>query len=204
MIAGREDDMGGPPFITVIVLAAGSSRRMAGAHKLLEELRGDTVLGHVLSAARGSGASRVLVVTGHQRDEVEAMLPSGVDTVHNPDFETGIASSLRAGLAALTELADGALVMLGDMPFVTEGNCATLIREFTPDSICVPVSGDRRGNPVLWPRRFFDEILRLEGDRGARGIMDRHPQSVREIQLEGSAVLFDIDVRADLIAARDL
>jgi molybdenum cofactor cytidylyltransferase len=192
--------------VAAIVLAAGRSTRMGGPNKLLAELEGEKLVRIVTEQARASKASEVIVVTGHQAELVEQAL-SGLDVrfVRNPDFAGGLASSVKAGIAAVSKEADGAVVCLGDMPMVSSGLLDHLIEAFAPDRgnlIVVPVSDGRRGNPVLWSRRFFQELMTLDGDIGARHLIARHAEAVAEVPVEGDGAFLDIDTPQALEAAR--
>jgi molybdenum cofactor cytidylyltransferase len=192
--------------VAAVLLAAGRSSRMGGPNKLLEPLHGKPLVRIVAEQALVSKASPVLVVTGHMAKDVEAAL-RGLDVkfVSNPDFASGLASSVKAGIAAVPADADGAVVCLGDMPLVDAGLIDRLIEAFAPDKgalIAVPVSGGRRGNPVLWSRRFFDELMTLEGDVGARHIIARHGEAVAEVIVDGQSAFLDIDTPEALELAR--
>jgi len=125
--------------------------------------------------------------------------------VHNPEFATGIASSVKAGVAALPGNADGAVICLGDMPDVDDSLIDRLIDAFAPEKgalIAVPVGEGRRGNPVLWSRRFFDELMTLEGDVGARHLIAKHGEAVAEVAADGQSAFLDIDTPEALELAR--
>jgi len=182
--------------IAALVLAAGRSSRMGGPNKLLVEIDNRPLVRIAAEAALASRAASVIVVTGHQREKVETAL-AGLDLhlVHNPDYADGLSTSLRAGLAALPDDADGVVVCLADMPQVDAALIDRLIAAFDPDKgalVAVPVIDGRRGNPVLWSRRFFPELMTLEGDAGARHLIGRYAEAVVEVQASG-AVLADID-----------
>jgi molybdenum cofactor cytidylyltransferase len=139
----------------------------------------------------------VIVVTGHQHDKVEAAL-SGLDVriVHNPGFADGLSTSLRTGLAAVPENADGAAVLLGDMPQVRAALIDGLINVFDPERgalVVVPTIDGHRGNPVVWSRRFFPELMVLEGDVGARNLIARYAEAVTEVPFADTAALIDVD-----------
>lgn len=183
--------------VAAIVLAAGRSSRMRGPNKLLADIGGAPLVRRVVAQVAASRAAPVIVVTGHQRAEVARAL-EGLDVrfVHNEAYGEGIASSVKAGIAAVPEECDGALVCLGDMPLVGAGLIDALVDRFAPDAgalIVVPVSGGRRGNPVLWSRRFFPELMALEGDVGARHLIERRGEAVAEIAVEGDGAFVDID-----------
>jgi molybdenum cofactor cytidylyltransferase len=192
--------------VAAVILAAGRSTRMGGPNKLLAELAGKPLVRTVTEQALASNASGVIVVTGHQAGEVEKALAGlKVKFVHNPDFAAGLASSVKTGIAAVPANADGAVVCLGDMPLIDSRLIDRLIEAFAPDRgdlIAVPVSDGRRGNPVLWSRRFFTELMALDGDIGARHLIARHAEAVAEVPVEGHGAFLDIDTPEALDDAR--
>jgi molybdenum cofactor cytidylyltransferase len=192
--------------VAAVILAAGRSTRMGGPNKLLAELNGKPLVRIVTEQALASNAQGVIVVTGHQAEQVEKALHGlNVKFVRNPDFAEGLASSVKAGIAAVPADADGAVVCLGDMPLISANLIDRLIEAFAPDSgnlIAVPVSDGRRGNPVLWSRRFFAELMTLDGDIGARHLISRHGEAVAEVAVEGFGAFLDIDTPQALEAAR--
>jgi molybdenum cofactor cytidylyltransferase len=187
--------------VATIVLAAGRSLRMAPRNKLLEAIGGRSVISRVADAASASGAKPVIVVTGFDAERIEAAL-SGLDVtiVHNADFEAGLSTSLRAGLTALPANIDGALVLLGDMPFVEASDLAALIAAFATkkrDSICVPVRHGERGNPVLWGAAYFPEMMCLGGDTGAKRLLEVHREHVTEVEAASDGIFADLDTQSD-------
>jgi molybdenum cofactor cytidylyltransferase len=192
--------------VSAVVLAAGRSTRMGGPNKLLAELDGRKLVRIVTEQALASKAKDVIVVTGHQADLVEqALVGLDVKFVRNPDFARGLASSVKAGISAVSKQADGAVICLGDMPMISADLIDRLIEAFAPDRgnlIAVPVSDGRRGNPVLWSRRFFNELMTLDGDVGARHLIAKHNEAVAEVPVEGDGAFLDIDTPQALEAAR--
>jgi len=196
------------PTVAAIILAAGRSTRM-GANKLLADVGGAPMVRVVAQAVLASAARPVLVVTGHQADEVRAALAGlEVKCVANPDFAQGLATSLKAGLRAVPSDADGVLVVLGDMPRVTSEHLDRLSAAFAASggsAVVVPTHEGRRGNPVLWPRALFAGMLALDGDAGARRLLASHADRVREVDLATDAIFLDVDTPealADLRANR--
>ncbi len=187
--------------VAAIVLAAGRGARFdATRSKLLTDFGGRPLVRRAVEAALGSKASKTIVVTGHARDEIETAL-AGLPLVfaHNPDFASGMASSLRVGLAHAAHSA-GALALLADMPGVTSAILDQLIEAFNraPDRAAVaPVYQGRRGNPVLLGRRLFPRLDLLKGDEGARRLLGS-TEGVLEIAVDEKSVLADIDTREDL------
>ncbi len=193
--------------IAAIVLAAGRSTRMGAANKLLAEVDGKPMVRRVVEAALASRARPVLVVTGHGESEVRAAL-AGLDVAFaaNPHYTTGLSSSLKAGISAASGTADGALILLGDMPRIESGQIDRLIEAFVEaegDAIVVPTHQGRRGNPVLWPSAHFAEMLQLEGDAGAKRLMAVHARDVREVDLDTDAIFIDVDTPEALARLRD-
>lgn len=192
--------------VAAIVLAAGRSTRMGGPNKLLAEIRGKPLARIAVEAALASRARPVLVVTGHEHERVEAALTGlPVECVHNPEFAEGLATSLKAGLSALAANVDGAVICLADMPQVDAALIDRLIGAFDPDKgalIVVPTIDGKRGNPVLWSRRFFPDLMKLEGDVGARHLIGRYTEAVTEVPVAGRAAFVDVDTPDALMAAR--
>ena len=192
--------------VAAVILAAGRSTRMGGPNKLLAELGGKPLVRIVTEQALESKASNVIVVTGHQAEEVQKALQGlRVKFMHNPDFAEGLASSVKTGIAAVPENADGAVICLGDMPLISAHLIDRLIEAFAPDRgnlITVPVSNGRRGNPVLWSRRFFPDLMAIEGDVGARYLIGRYSEAVVEVPLDGKAALVDVDTPEALVGVR--
>ena len=147
---------------------------MGGPNKLLQEADGAPLGVHAAKAALASQAVEVVVVLGHMADQVRPAIEQAVGKtaklrfVTNPDFADGLSTSVRTGVAALGKDIDAAIVQLGDMPGVKSLLLDRLMAAFSPvegRSICVPTVGGKRGNPVLWDRRFFAEMATVSGDR---------------------------------------
>lgn len=192
--------------IAAVVLAAGRSTRMGGPNKLLAEIGGRPLIRIAAEQALASRARPVIVVTGHQRDKVEAALEGlEVRCVHNPNFADGLSTSVKAGLAAVPEDVDGAVVCLGDMPQVTAPLIDKLVAAFDPERgalVAIPTIDGKRGNPVLWARRFFPELMALDGDVGARHLIGRYPEAVAEVPLSDTAALVDVDTPEALVRVK--
>ena len=202
----RAPGQNGPGTVAGIVLAAGRSTRMGADNKLLQELRGRPILRHAVEAQLEARLAPVLVVTGHQREEVEAVLADlPVRFVHNPDYASGLAGSLRAGVAALPPDAEAAVVSLGDMPNVTPQVIERLAESHLrqPDALAVvPTLFGHRGNPVLLARAIFPAVSLLSGDRGARRLLDEAGNRVVEVPFEDPAIAIDVDTPEALKALR--
>ncbi len=194
------------PHIAALVLAAGQSHRMGRVNKLLAELDGTPMVARVVDAMTASQAAPVIVVTGHEAPQVrEALAGRDVTVVHNPDYATGLSTSLAAGLAEVPDGCNGTIVALGDMPRVTAAHIDSMIAAFNPTegrAICVPTWNDKRGNPVLWARRFFTEMTDVSGDVGAKHLIGDYAEMVAEVAMDDDAVLVDVDSPDALTALR--
>ena len=213
---GRPSPRSGPPAVTarelrpsrviaIVVLAAGQSRRMGRRNKLIETVHGEPMVRHAVRVAT-SGGRPVVVVTGHERDRVEAALAGfEVAFVHNPDYDAGLSTSLARGVAALPPGVEGVIVCLGDMPGVRTEHLERLREAFDPEAgaaICVSTRRGKRGNPVLFAARFFPEMCDVEGDVGARHLVGAYADLVREVEMPDDGVLLDIDSPSALEAFR--
>ncbi len=195
------------PDIAAIILAAGGSTRFSGgadaATKLVAALGGKPLVRHVAEAALKSAARPVIVVTGHQGAKVEAAL-EGLDLTFaaNPDYASGLASSLQRGVAAAPSTCAGALILLGDMPLVPAALLDRLIGAFEhgldaaePALAAAPAHAGRRGNPVLIGRDLFTAVAKLQGDRGAGALIDSLGPRVALCAVEDDGALIDVDTK---------
>jgi len=197
--------MSGIEKVAAIVLAAGGSRRMSGANKLLETIDGKPILKWTIRAILEAGIRTVIVVTGHDREAVEQVAGDGPLCVHNPEWERGLASSLRRGIEALGPDAPAVLVALGDMPRIRPETVRALVGRFAADpgvAACVPVHEGALGNPVLWGRTYFESLRQCEGDRGARSLIERAGPEVARVVVDDPGILHDVDTPEDLARTR--
>ena len=188
--------------VAALVLAAGQSRRMGPANKLLIPVDGKPMVRHVVDALAGARIETVHVVIGHEAEAVKQVLTGhNVSFTLNPHFDEGLSTSLQAGLAALPDDIDAVLVCLGDMPGIRTTDIEAIIRAYDPSeghAIVVPTHQGKRGNPVLWDRRFFEAMTSISGDTGARHLIGENEDLVIEVKMDDSAVLEDFDTPESL------
>ena len=178
-----------------IILAAGQSRRMGDLNKMTMLVDEKPMVRHVVDAALGSRLDTVMVVTGHEKRAVEGVLAgTALQFVHNPNFEKGLSTSLTAGVASLKADIDVCLILLGDMPFIRADmiNAMLELQQANSGSIITATHEGKRGNPVLWPRAYFDELRTVSGDKGAREILQRNQSNIIEVEI-GEAASIDLD-----------
>ncbi|WP_339672381.1 nucleotidyltransferase family protein [Dasania marina] len=184
--------------IAAIVLAAGLSTRMGTQNKLLLPFNNASMIVQVIQAALTAQLQNIIVVTGHEADAVvQATQGLAVRCVHNPNFVSGMASSLRCGLQALEsndQPIDGAIMLLGDMPLVSGADIKKLLAAFSNnDQIIAPYYQGKRGNPVLWGSDYFAEIKQLSGDSGAKALLTRHANNMIKVPVDHQGIFADID-----------
>lgn len=198
------------PDVAALVLAAGQSTRFraapggdAVATKLVASHAGKALVRHVVETALSSGLAPIVVVTGYARDAViDELQGLQFDEIYNPEFATGMASSLRAGVSRLPKTSEAVLVLLGDMPLVDLDLIGQVVNAFDMQrdvSAVVPTLEGMPGNPVLLARRLFPDVLALAGDAGARQLL-RGRVDVVTLPVHGMAARADIDTPAALNA----
>lgn len=188
--------------VTIVIPAAGLSRRMGDVNKLLEPI-GEfaTLLDATLTAVAAVGAENVILVTGHQHDAVAASAGHhDITIVRNARFEHGMGASLKAGVATAPP---GCAVMIwpADMPFIRPETVRELLRRLTPDTVVRPVYLGKPGHPVLFGASYLDALLAISDDEGARRILSDENTSVTRIDVDDPGVVRDFDTPDDFKAA---
>jgi molybdenum cofactor cytidylyltransferase len=180
-----------------IILAGGASRRM-GQPKLLLPWQGEPLVRRVAHTALQAGLKPTLVVAGAYAAEIQAALSDlAVEVVPNPDWEAGQSASVRAGVQKLAADTRAAVFLLGDQPQVPPELVVALVQAYarTRAAVVAPLIAGQRGNPVLFDRAAFPDLLELSGDAGGRQIFDRYPPLL--VPWTGSGSFLDIDTPAD-------
>jgi CTP:molybdopterin cytidylyltransferase MocA len=195
----RQDETG-RPRVAGLLLAAGQGSRL-GRPKALVEIAGQTLVTRGIGLLRAGGVEPVIVVTG----AVSLDLPS-VILVHNPDWRTGMGSSLRAGLATLPDSADAVVIALVDQPLISPEAVRRLIAAFQAGaSVAVASYDGQPRNPVLIARpHWADAAAAAQGDAGARPFLRTHPELVTRVECGDTGRPDDLDTSADLDRIADL
>jgi molybdenum cofactor cytidylyltransferase len=184
--------------VGAIILAGGSSTRMGKAKQLLP-LGHSTVLTQTIANVRGAEVNEIVLVLGASAEIIHRQLPlpllKGLKVVVNNSYVEGMSSSLRAGISALDQHSEAALIILGDQPFIRSQTMDQVIRAYRRDQaqIVIPSFQGSRGNPVLLDRSVFSEVMALEGDTGCRAIFGNHLEGIAKVEVEDEGILLDID-----------
>lgn len=182
-----------------IVLAAGNSTRM-GQQKVLLPFNGVTVIEHIVARLTASGISKIVVVVGRDGLRIRAALKKvPVTIVDNPDYERGMLSSVRAGLAAVTDRFSASLICLGDQPAIQTFVIDAVMKEGSLDEsrIIVPVYRDRRGHPLYIPSVYWPNVMSSYDDTGLRGLLQEFSEAVHGLSVDESSILADMDYPED-------
>lgn len=184
-----------------VILAAGQSRRMGAQNKLLAEIDGVPIIRRTAQALLDGGLNDLVIVTGHEHRLVAAALDDlPVTCIYNDEYQSGQASSVACGVRHHQNGSHAAvLIALGDMPLVRPELIAALLRDHSSlpdatDRITLPVFDGRRGNPVIWGRGFFDELVALTGDAGGRIIFAENKNAVNSLGWPDDSIHLDIDI----------
>ncbi len=190
--------------VAAVVLAAGQSSRFGTAKQLLPWAE-STLVGHAAELGLSAGLHPVIVVTGYAADTVaQAVGRLPVEVVFNADFSQGQSTSVRRGISALPAGCGAAIFLLADQPGVAPETIAHLLQAHRESlaPIVAPFFGGRRGNPVLFDRALFPELMHITGDAGGRVLLERHESSILRVPVDDPAILQDIDTRSDYEQAR--
>ena len=193
--------------IHAVILAGGQSKRMGTKNKLLVPINGKPMIALTAETIIASKASSVAAVTGFEHQKIQgAIKNSNIEFIHNRNFQNGISSSVVTAIKSAPEDCSAILIGLGDMPKITVSHINKLIDAYNPlegRAICVPTWKGKRGNPVLWARRFFPEMLQLKGDFGAKELMGKYAELVVEVEMNDNGIVIDIDTPEALEAFRN-
>ena len=213
-MSGNAQEKTATPQTGAVLLAAGMSTRMGAQNKLLLPFGRGTMIGHMVGVLRAARLTELVVVLGHEADQVRAALEAAnppdapgcpLRVVEHPHFAEGMGSSLKAGLRALSAGLEAVMVCLTDQPLLETADVNRLVTAMGTTltgqggkNIIVPFHGGQRGNPVLFSAHYLEEVLATRGPiAGCRGIVQRYPNAVLAVEMETDHILRDIDTPED-------
>ena len=178
-------------MISAILLAAGQSKRMNGENKLTKEIKGIPLIKHSVRNILASSIGELIIVLGHQKKIVEKVIDKNekIKFVFNKDFESGMASSIKAGLNHLSEDTEAFFICLGDMPMVNKDIFNLLIKSKNNREIIVPTYKNKQGNPILFSKSMKKKIMTIEGDIGAKKILELNKDKILNIQTNDQSII---------------
>jgi molybdenum cofactor cytidylyltransferase len=192
-------------MISAIILAAGKSARM-GQPKMLLPWGKTTVLGAVIHTCAAAGIGQILVVTGAERETVEALCrEEGVSTVFNPAYADGeMLSSIQAGIRRLPPAVEATLIVLGDQPVMQPQTIKSVMEAYSGSGahLVVPSYKMRRGHPWLVDRALWEELLRVKQDETSRDFLQRHADEIKYIEAKSPTTVEDMDTPEDYLKLR--
>jgi len=194
-------------MISSILLAAGESSRMKGENKLIKEIKGIPLINYSIKNILASSVDEIVVVTGYESEKVENIIGKHkkIKFVYNKDFKNGISSSIKKGLNTISNKAEAFFICLGDMPNVNQNiynkliksrfNYNKKLRLEHKKEIIIPTFDGKNGNPVLFSKFMKDKIMLIEGDSGAKNIIELNKNKVLNVSFDNEAVILDFDIQ---------
>ena len=186
-------------MISSILLAAGQSKRMNGENKLIKEIQGIPLIKHSVKNILFSSVDELIVVLGYQKEIIEKLIDKNkkIKFVFNKDFESGLASSIKAGLNHLSKNTEAFFICLGDMPMVNHNIYNQLIKSKDSKKIIVPTYKEQQGNPVLFDNSMKEKVLDIKGDVGAKKILELNKDKILNLEINDQSIARGFDTQDD-------
>jgi len=186
-------------MISSILLAAGQSKRMSGENKLIKSVKGIPLIKCALNNILKSHVNEIIIVLGYQNETIEKLInkTSRIKFVFNSNFESGMASSIIKGIKKLSKKTDSFFISLGDMPSINYDTYNQLIKCNKNKKAIVPMFKGQQGNPVLFPKSFEEKLLSIQGDSGAKKILEINKKEVLYLEINDPGIIRDLDVPND-------
>ena len=186
-------------MISAILLAAGQSKRMVGENKLTKEIQGIPLIKLSVKNILASSIDELIIVLGHQKEIVEKLIDKNekIKFVFNKDFESGMASSIKTGLNNLSEKTEAFFICLGDMPMINQDVYNQLIKSRNNKEIIVPTYKGQQGNPILFSKSMKSIIISIEGDIGAKKILEQNKDKILKVKIDNINITKDLNTKND-------
>ena len=186
-------------MISVILLAAGQSKRMNGENKLAKEIQGIPLIKLSVKNILASSIDDLIIVLGYQKEIIEKLIDKHekIKFIFNKDFESGMASSIKTGLNNLSEKTESFFICLGDMPMVGHGVYNQLIKSKNNKEIIVPNYKGQQGNPVLFNKSMKEKIMNITGDAGAKQILELNKDKILNLEIDDQSITKSFNTQGD-------
>jgi len=186
-------------MISAILLTAGQSKRMIGENKLTKKIQGVPLIKLSVKNILASSIDELIVVLGHQKEIIEKLIDKSekIKCVFNKDFESGMASSIKAGLNHLSNNTEAFFICLGDMPMVSHNIYNQLIKSKDNKEIIVPTYKGQQGNPVLFDKSIKEKIMNISGDAGAKKILELNKDKILNVETNDQSITKGFDTQAN-------
>ena len=186
-------------MISAILLAAGQSKRMDGENKLTKEIQGVPLIKHSVKNILASSTNELIIVLGYQKEIVEKLIDKNekIKFVFNKDFESGMASSVKAGLNHLSKNTEAFFICLGDMPMVGHDIYNQLIKSKGNKEIIVPTYKGQQGNPVLFDKSMKETVMNITGDVGAKKILELNKDKILNLEINNQSIVKGFNTQDD-------
>ena len=186
-------------MISAILLAAGQSKRMVGENKLTKEIKGNPLIKLSVKNILASSVDELIIVLGYQKEIIEKLIDKNekIKFVFNKDFESGMASSIKAGLNHLSKNAEAFFICLGDMPMVGPDIYNQLIKSKANKEIIVPTYKGQQGNPVLFDKSMKEKVLDIRGDVGAKKILELNKDKILNLEINDHSIVKGFNTQDD-------
>ncbi len=192
-------------MVSAVILAAGLSRRM-GEKKLTLMLDGYPLVEHVMNNLEVSDIDNIVLVYSEHTKEIKQIADRhGIRSILNEDAQLGLSTSVKKGLSEVSG-SKGVMFLLGDQPFIETEDINKLIHHAreNKDKIIVPISYEGKGNPIIFPEKYYSEIQTIDGDQGARQVLKKHEDQIVFVEVSKSRIHFDVDTAADYKKANEI
>ena len=186
-------------MVSAILLAAGQSKRMGGKNKLTKEIQGSPLIKHTVKNILVSSIDELIIVLGYQKEIIEKLIDTNekIKLVFNKDFESGMASSIKTGLDNLSEKTEAFFICLGDMPMVNHDIYNQIIRSKNNKEIIVPTYKGQQGNPVLFSNSMRNKIMNIQGDIGAKKILELNKDKILNLDINDQSITKDFNTKSN-------
>jgi len=178
-------------MISSILLAAGQSKRMNGENKLTKKIKGLPLINHSIKNILNSSIDEIIIVLGHEKEIIEKFIDKDkkIKLVFNKNFDNGMASSIKVGLDHLSRNTEVFFICLGDMPEVKPNIYNKLVENKNNNKIVVPIYNNMQGNPVLFPMSMKKEIMQLDGDVGAKEVLNKNHDKILNLKINDEGII---------------